>query len=254
MSAPFWVAALSCQDGTAADGIHLLWSAPPAAGYSVSGFDIQRRVSRWKPSLDCYVLTQSDLDGLHRVLRFVCPVATVAVSAAACPTPPGDPPDDPFDGGRPGTRTCAEFTTLGVDPPTIVDTVDGLTIEARGPDGAPLPHAQVRAMGGMHGVDCGFALDIALPLPSGRVFLTLVSFARPAQLTAFTADGSAIASAVMQMPSKQVETIVLSAPEIRRVLIEAPGNETLLLRICWEADTSSDVQCFALNQLAIGAQ
>jgi hypothetical protein len=233
MSAPFWVAALSRQDGTAADGIHLLWSAPPTAGYSVSGFDIQRRVSRWKPSLSCYTLTQPDLDGLHHVLRFVCPVAAVAVNAAACPTLPGDPPDDPFDGGdQPGTRTCVEFAKLGVDPPTIVDTLDGLTIEAHGPDGAPLPHAQVRAMGGMHGVDCGFALDIGLPLPSGRVFLTLVSFARPAQLTALAADGSAVASAVMQAPPGQVETIALSAPEIGSVRIEAPGNETLLLELC----------------------
>jgi hypothetical protein len=69
MSAAFWVAALSRQDGTAGDGIHLLWSAPPTAGYSVSGFDIQRRVSRWKASFDCYTLTQPDLYALHRVIR-----------------------------------------------------------------------------------------------------------------------------------------------------------------------------------------
>lgn len=255
MSAPFRVAALSRQDGTAADGIHLLWSAPPTVGYSLSGFDIQRRVSRWKPPYDCYTLTQPDVDGLHRVLRFVCPVAAVAVNAAACPTLPGDPPDDPFGGGgdRPATRTCVEFAELGFDPPTIVDTVDGLTMEAHGPGGAPLPHALVRAMGGMHGVDCGFALDIGLPSPSGRVFLTLVSFARPARLTAFAPDGSAVASAVMQAPSTQVETIALGPPEMGRVRIEAPGDETLLLRVCWEAGAAPDVECFALNDLDIGA-
>ncbi len=257
MTVPFWAAALSRQDGTAADGFHLLWSAPPTAGYSITGFDIQRRVTRWKPSLDCYTLTQADLDGLHRVLRFVCPVAAVAVNAAACPTLPGDPPDDPYvDGegdGQPGSRSCVEFTKLAVDPPTVADTVDGLTLEAHGADGAPLPHARVRVMGGMRGVDCGFALDIGLPSPSGRVFLTLVSFARPAQVTAFAADGSAIASAAMQAPSKQVETIALSAPEIVRVRVEAPGDETLLLRFCWEAGASPDTKCFALNHLAIGA-
>ena len=154
---------------------------------------------------------------------------------------------------EPGTRTSVEFAKLGVDPPTIVDTVDGLTIEARKSSaGAPLPHAQVRAMGGMHGVDCGSALDIGLPSPAGRVFLTLVSFARPAQLTAFGADGSAIAGAVMQAPSNQVETIALSAPDIVRVHIEAPSGETLLLRMCWEAGASTDVKCFTLNQLATG--
>jgi hypothetical protein len=122
MTAPFWAAALSPQDGTAADGIHLIWSAPPKAGYSITGIDIQRRVTRWKPSLDCYTLTQADLDGLHRVLRFACTVAAVAVNAAACPSLPIDPLDDPFvdgDGGdRPGSRPCVDFAKLAVDPPT----------------------------------------------------------------------------------------------------------------------------------------
>lgn len=255
MTAPFWAAALSRQDGTAAEGIHLLWSAPATAGYSIGGFDIQRRVSRWKPDVDCYTLTQSDLEVLHRVLRFVCPVASIAVSATACPSQPGDPPDEPFDdgdAGQPGTRTCVEFAKLSVDPPTLVDTIQGLMLEAHGADGALLPHAQIRAMGGMRGADCGFALDVALPSPSVRVLLTLVSFAQPARVTAFADDGSAVANAVMQASSKQAETIALTAPEIVRVRIEAPGDETLLLRFCWETGASSDPKCFELNRLAVG--
>src|SRR5262245_26277072 len=84
MTTPFWAHAVSREDGAVADGIHLLWTAPYAAGYSVTGFDIQRRVSRWEPSLNCYTLTQVDLDLLHGVGRFLCPVALVGVSAAPC--------------------------------------------------------------------------------------------------------------------------------------------------------------------------
>jgi hypothetical protein len=256
MSAPFWAAALAREEGSPADGIHLLWTAPYATGYSVTGFDIQRRVSRWKPSLNCYTLTQPDLQLLHRALRFVCPVALVAVSAVPCPKPPGDPPDDPFHGaeggGRPGTLACVDFAKLRADPPAPVDTIDGLIIQVCGRDGAPLPHAKLRTKGKMRGVDCSHRLDVELPAPSGRVVITLVSFAQPAQLTGFALDGSAVASAVMHAPSKRVETIALSGPEIARVRIDAPQDETLLLRLCWEICESSDSKCFPLNRLATG--
>lgn len=170
------------------------------------------------------------------MLRFVCSVASVAVSVAACPRTFADPPDDPFHGGdpRPSTLRCVEFSKLPVDPAPTVDDVDGLTISVYGSDGAALPQPKVRALGGRNGIDCEFVLDIELPAPSPRVLLTLVSFARPARLTAFAADGSAVASADMRAPSEQIETIALSGPDIVRVRVEAPGNETLLLRFCSE--------------------
>src|SRR3954447_26382411 len=98
MSGVFWATALSRKDGSSADGIHLLWSAPYSAGYSLTGYDIQRRISQWKPKTTCYTLTASDLQALHREFRVATPVGEVSVQACPCPAPPSDIPDTPFEG------------------------------------------------------------------------------------------------------------------------------------------------------------
>ena len=68
MSERFWANAISRLEGSQQDGIHLLWVPPYAAGYSVRGFDIQRRTARPKPEIDCLALTGAEFDILHRRL------------------------------------------------------------------------------------------------------------------------------------------------------------------------------------------
>jgi hypothetical protein len=70
----FVTAAVSRQDGGSADGIHLLWTAPPAIGYSIDGFDIQRRDARIGEPV-CYTLSASEMQTLHSMFRVQTPLA-----------------------------------------------------------------------------------------------------------------------------------------------------------------------------------
>src|ERR1700730_1198150 len=140
MADSFWGAALSREDGSPADGIHLLWTAPPAAGYSVGGYDIQRRVRSGKPRVQCYTLTSDDLARRHTDFTITTPVALLSVRETPCPTAPGRLPDDPH--GDKGTLRCVDFLALDGK---IADSVDGLQLAAFDAQGTRRPHVAVRS-------------------------------------------------------------------------------------------------------------
>ena len=106
-------AALPRLDGSKADGVHLLWAPPAGAGYSLDGFDIQRRKASGRPKPQCYRLSGDELEILHRVLRVHTPVAEIAVRQAACPVSPVAPHAVAI-GTAPGVRCVAYDIRLGV--------------------------------------------------------------------------------------------------------------------------------------------
>ncbi len=133
MHQPFVAAAISRQDGLAGDGIHLLWTAPPSAGYSVKGYDIQRRASLTQRERICYTLTSDELLRLHRDLRLETSLASLAVRRAECPTFPSQPPDEPFH--EPTPKHCVDFRTF---PPKVgrnPRTERGVTFRLQNPPG-----------------------------------------------------------------------------------------------------------------------
>ena len=85
MTPPFAAAAFPRLDGSDADGVHLMWTPPAASGYSVGGWDIQRRKSHDRPKIVCYRLSGAEMDVLHLMLRLSTPLARIAVRQAACP-------------------------------------------------------------------------------------------------------------------------------------------------------------------------
>lgn len=97
MSTGFAAAAIARRDGSDADGIHLLWIAPPAAGYSLGGWDVQRRKAQGRREVRCHQLSPAELDALHRILRIRTPFGEVRARQAACPEFPRLPPDEPAD-------------------------------------------------------------------------------------------------------------------------------------------------------------
>jgi len=233
MSGAFWGAALSRQDGSAADGIHLLWTPPYAAGYSLSGYDIQRRVTPGKPRITCYTLTAADLVSLHTELRLPTLVGEVSVRATSCPRVLGALPDEPFKGDDSGKLHCVELGRLQA---SNIDSVDGAELTAFDATGARRPHVKLRIVGKIQGADCVNHLEIALPSACRRVLLTLVHFSKPSRLLARAADGSVVASASTSAPAGQAETITLAGRHITRVAVVAPADETLLVRLCWELE------------------
>jgi hypothetical protein len=99
----FWAHAISRQDGSNADGVHLLWAPPRHAGYSLDGFDIWRRASRGKRDYNCYTLTAGELTALHTTLRVQVPGAVIAVRLGPAPAPPGAVPDEAYKPATPDT-------------------------------------------------------------------------------------------------------------------------------------------------------
>jgi len=239
MSDGFWAGAISRRDGSPGDGIHLLWTAPYAAGYSTTGYDVQRRTHQRREET-CYTLTVDELEILHREFRLTTPVADIAVRATPCPTSPGTLPDEAFTPAPTRTMHCIEFAEFVVGQ--IVDDVDGARLKAFEPTGAPRPHAEVRAGRDQRGVDCGTHLEIELPVECIRVELTLVGFAQPARMVARRADGSVGASASTSQAVGEPETVALAGEGITRVAVVAPADAMLLTRLCWEPEPPARVR------------
>jgi hypothetical protein len=247
----FWAAATSRQEGAPSDGIHLLWTPPYDAGYSLTGYDIQRRRSRYKPVVRCHTLSSTELDTLHRDYRVVTPLAVVSVRSTRCPEPAGDLPDTPFQGDGANHLQCVDLGRPQKSSRSrTLDALEGLTLTALDAHGARLPHVRSVTTNGVRGAVVAYRLTIALPTPSRRVTVTLVHFSRPAKVAARNAAGIVVATAAMAVPQAVPETLTLSGPRITQVDIDAPADETVLLRICWEPETEQT--CFAFGRLERG--
>jgi hypothetical protein len=85
MTAHFCAGAVSRLDGGQYDGIHLLWTPPARAGYSLDGFDIQRRLAREVGKPDCVTLSQEELAQLHAQFRLETAIASLALRNARWP-------------------------------------------------------------------------------------------------------------------------------------------------------------------------
>lgn len=242
MNPSFPAIAISRKDGLGADGIHLLWTAPDAAAYSVKGFDIQRRLSGHRPKLECYTLTASDLTTLHQDYRVQTPVALVGVRQAPCPTFPQEPPDEPYAGGEEpkGEQTCIDFQNFPAGQDKNPRTEKGAVFLVRDFSGLPKPHTSISSSGNFKGLDCGVALEIELPRAVSQVTLTLVHFSAPAQVEVFDANGISVGAASMSNQQRVAQTLELKSRGIKRVVVRAPQNEALLLKFCFP---SSGLTC-----------
>lgn len=243
MAPAFWAAAISRQDGSGADGIHLLWTAPPAAGHSVHGYDVQRRVSRFKPKVTCHTLSSAELDALHRDFRLITPVAAIAVARARCPSWAGPIPDEPIDpDGRGPQVQCVDFgrERFPGAPRGEFGPLRARLTSPASPTGVP---PGLKTTGPFRGLDCGTRLEITLPLPAMRVEATLVHFAQAATVTALDAAGTVVGSATMTTGQKQPETVIVGGAGIVSVAIDAPKDETLLLRFCFVTERKPEGWC-----------
>lgn len=90
--------------------------------------------------------------------------------------------------------------------------------------------ADVVTWGPHTGLNVSYETRVELGTPASRgVEVTLVHFSAAASATGYDAQGNAVDSATMT--GNGPETLSLRG-EIARVVITAPQNETLLLRIC----------------------
>jgi hypothetical protein len=234
LSPLFTAAALARLDGSEADGIHLLWTAPAGAGYSLDGWDIQRRKAHGRPKVDCYRLTAAELELLHRVLRLHTPVAEIAARQAACPEFPTLSPDEGLGDAGPPARTRVVFGDLEAGRGPNPRAVGDLVVETRDATGGAAASTTVRSVGELRGIDCGFETLVTLPGPARSVELTLAHFSKPAEVEAFEADGRSAGVARMSAGPGQSETLRLAGSALARVAIRPAALDTLLLQLDYE--------------------
>ena len=106
--------------------------------------------------------------------------------------------------------------------------------EAFDADGNPLPQVQIQDIGGFIGLNCGHKMEIGLTNECLAVELSLVHFNTPATAEAYNADGTLVDTASMSVKQGVVETVTVSGggEVITSVVITAPQDETLLVKIC----------------------
>lgn len=231
MFAPFHSSAVSRRDGSTSDGIHILWTAPPRIGYSIEGFDIQRRDARER-GFHCTALSPAQLQILHQSFRLSVSPALLAVRRTPCPTFPKKPPDEPVrEAERPSERkVCADFGRLepGRSPNPL--RLEEMTFEIRSGE-EPERFSQVETIKSHTGVLCGEELHVVLPEEIGEVELTLVHFGEPPSLEAYGADGSRLDVPQPEIEPAEPQTLTISGEAIQTVVIGG-GDRVLLLRLC----------------------
>ena len=101
MGEVFWAHGIANLSDDALDGIHLLWTPPISAGYSLDGFDIWRREHRVDDKLRCLVLSDSELETLHARFAISLQDFDLRVQLTECPTVVQSIPDEPFSKNQP---------------------------------------------------------------------------------------------------------------------------------------------------------
>ena len=126
---------------------------------------------------------------------------------------------------------CIDFSTYGwmVSPnPWTIGTVQFLALDHAG---AGWPNPGVKNYAGLMGLDCGFRLEIAFSEPCRTAQMTLAHFSRAATVEAYNTDGSLAGTMPMSVAQGVPGTLTFNG-SIRQVVVTAPQNETLLLKVC----------------------
>ena len=228
-------AAISQLDGSAQDGVHLLWAAPGRCGLSLDGFTVQRRPARPPPVANCQSLTPAELALLHRDHVLHLTTAEVSVRSTACPVPIPDPPDDPHGDDPPPHRpVCRDLRSLAPQPWPNPLPFQELTLTVRDRNG-PIAANSVATIRGFSGLYLANGVDVDLPEASSVVAVTGVHFANPPRVTASNTAGAVVAAGLASPAQAQEWTVQLVAEEITTVRVDAPSDEALLLEVCTNA-------------------
>lgn len=132
-------------------------------------------------------------------------------------------------------RTCIDFSTMNAGTGPNPRAEQGVTFTVHDFSGAPQANTDITAMGTpFTGLNVGYTTEIQLPVPCSAIEATLVHFSQPASIEAFEGSGASAGSVTMSGGQAAPETLSLNGTSITRVVINAPQDETLLLRFCFE--------------------
>jgi hypothetical protein len=220
------LAAISRRDGSPGDGIHLLWSPPRGSGYSVDGFDIQRRKAQ-RTKISCHVLSAAELAQLHTQFQIAIPMARVGVRRSACPAGLSQSAIAVND----RLSRAIEFSgfTRGRTQNPIAR--EGVVLRVLGRNGDAARAAEIVAAGDGQGLRIEHGLAIELPPGTSAVRLLLRDQDGDAVVEATAPDGTVV------RPGQSVRTrdgrivVHVEAAALARIAVKVPGDGAVLLGI-----------------------
>jgi hypothetical protein len=161
---------------------------------------------------------------LFKLVQVFAPPTCIDFNGPSSPLGPGFYPPGGFLGCKLEVYDPS-FSTAGC-------AVMGSPMVYTGPGAPPGPSLLIKQQPPFLGLDCGFGLVGSFPT-TNYVEIQLVSYARPARLLA--CSGSAVVGMqIMTVPQKTPQTFTFTSPGgIDRVIVSAPSNEVLLLRLCF---------------------
>lgn len=169
---------------------------------------------------------------------------------------PNSPP--PVDPPTPGPQECADIGKEIKDGDPNPAQVKLFRVTVFDAKGVPFPRLRFSGVGATRGLDVGWHTELALTATAAEVTVTLVTFAQPATVAAFDAAGALVDQQVMSGAQRVLEAIVLSGKDIVRVVVDAPQDETVMLRVCvraearraaWAVAAAPDLACMRALQL-----
>jgi hypothetical protein len=132
------------------------------------------------------------------------------------------------------TRTvCVDFQGFTPGSGPKPRTEQGVTFTVRDYLGNPTPTTEIQAAGGFTGLQCSYLTEVGLPTLSVSVEATLVRFAAPATVQAFSGGVPGVITS-MTVAQGVAETLVVTETAIDQVVITAPNDEVQLLRLCYQ--------------------
>jgi hypothetical protein len=219
------LAGISRRDGSAADGIHLLWSPPRGSGYSIGGFDIQRRKAE-RTKISCYTLSQAELAQLHAQFELRIPFARIGVRRSACPTAMVQSPP----GVKDRVSRSVDFAGLAIGRVKNPLNLDGLAFQLLDRNGNPARAAEIVAVENDRGLRIASRLVVTLPPGTFAARLSMQGAGTNAAVEGVAPDGTAI-------PAKSVRTkdgrIVASveAAAVGQITVQARRGSPVLMGV-----------------------
>ena len=225
MSAGFVVAAIARHDQSESDGIHLLWTPPWTAGWSIDGWDVQRRKAEGRKEPRCRQLSAAELQALHAILRLEFAFGEIRLRQADCPANLPLLPDEPADRPRP-TRPAA----AGGGPAAPSGSANAA---AQPPDRTAAAATATASAFAATGISTGprkcAAYDIRLP---ERHSIVQVRAGLPAGLAIALREGKAVDAQVLASPSG-TQTARFENRDVDQVLLYCSVLATSL-EVCLE--------------------
>ncbi len=204
------------------------WPDPPGT-VRTTPVDVDLRVDEPAPdpvTSQIDALLGQTAAGGSQPAKVIGPLGVVTGDPGGDPGDPGDPNDDP----RQSCVVLAKVVKDGAANPLLIGRLVRVSVlDSRG---APFPALRFGGVGAQRGLEIGWRTELELARPCRSVSLTLVTFANGARVAGLDRTGRVVARSATTGGQRVPEVVTLAGPGITKVVIDAPSDETYLLRIC----------------------